>query len=313
MSERRMFAKSIIDTDAFLELPLSTQALYFHLSMRADDEGFVSKPKSVQRLIRASDDDFKLLIAKRYILIFDTGVIVIKHWKIHNYIRGDRLQKTNYRDEREKLVLQSNGAYTEADGDKTVPIQSLKTLVNAECQSSDSQMSGRCQSSVSIGKDSIGKDSIDLTIINDSLSDSKSDPKQKIIEMWNELSVYGIPPVKRISEGSKRMTCLRSRMKQFTLDDFAEAIEQIKQSSFLQGKNKQGWMITFDWFILPSNFSKVLEGNYNDKKGARNSGNVKAGLEQYSSGNAERDREMDEINRRIESGEADADDDGLWD
>lgn len=161
MSERRMFAKSIIDTDAFLELPLSAQALYFHLSMRADDEGFVSKPKSVQRLIRASDDDFKLLIAKRYILIFDTGVIVIKHWKIHNYIRGDRLQKTNYRDEREKLVLQSNGAYTEADGDKTVPIQSLKTLGNTECQSSDSQMSGRCQSSDSIGKNSIGKVSID--------------------------------------------------------------------------------------------------------------------------------------------------------
>lgn len=151
-----MFAKSIIDTDAFLEMPLSAQVLYFHLAMRADDEGFVAKPISIQRLVRASDDDMKLLAAKRYILVFDTGVIVIKHWKIHNYIRGDRLQTTNYTDEKSKLALQENGAYTEADGDKTIPIIT-KPLVNTECLSNVSQASDISQSSVSIGKDSIGK------------------------------------------------------------------------------------------------------------------------------------------------------------
>ena len=159
MAERRMFAKSIIDTDAFLEMPLSAQALYFHLSMRADDEGFVAKPKSIQRTIRASDDDFKILVAKRYILAFDTGVIVIKHWKIHNYIRGDRLQETNYMDEKSRLVLQDNNAYTEFNGDKSVPI-STESVVNTECQSLVSQMSVTCPSNVSIGKDSIGKDNI---------------------------------------------------------------------------------------------------------------------------------------------------------
>lgn len=302
MAERRMFAKSIIDTDAFLELPLSAQALYFHLSMRADDEGFVSKPKSIQRLIRASDDDFKLLIAKRYILAFDTGVIVIKHWKIHNYIRGDRIQKTNYRDERERLIIQDNGAYTEANGDKTIPIQS-RILENTECLSSDGQMSGKCPSSVSIGKDSIGKDSIDLTIINDSSSDSKSDLKQKVIEMWNELSAFGIPPVKRITEGSTRNTQLNARLKQYSLDDFRSAINEIKQSSFLKGQNKSSWIITFDWFIKPSNFQKVLEGNYNDKKEIRNVRSVQVGIEKYSSGNAERDRELTEIVERIQNGD----------
>ena len=181
MAERRMFSKSIIDTDAFLELPLSAQALYFHLSMRADDEGFVAKPKSIQRLVRASDDDLKLLIAKRYILAFDTGVIVIKHWKIHNYIRGDRLQETNYLDEKSKLTLQENMAYTEFDGDKSVPIRT-KTLVNTECLSDVSQVSVTCPSNVSIGKDSIGKDSIGKDRLGNTASPGKKNSKALFVE-----------------------------------------------------------------------------------------------------------------------------------
>ena len=113
MAERRMFAKTIIDSDAFLDMPLSAQALYFHLSMRADDEGFVNNPKKIQRMIGASDDDCKLLILKRFILTFESGVIVIKHWKIHNYIQKDRFKKTVYVEERAALALNDNNAYTE--------------------------------------------------------------------------------------------------------------------------------------------------------------------------------------------------------
>jgi hypothetical protein len=113
MAERRMFAKSIIDSDAFLDMPLSTQALYFHLSMRADDEGFVNNPKKIQRMIGASEDDAKLLILKRYILTFDSGVIVIKHWKIHNYIQNDRYKPTTYIEEKSQLTLDEKKAYTE--------------------------------------------------------------------------------------------------------------------------------------------------------------------------------------------------------
>lgn len=117
MAERRMFAKTIIDSDAFLDMPLSAQALYFHLSMRADDDGFLNNPKRVIRTIGGNDDDFKLLIAKKFIIIFESGVIVIKHWKMHNYIRGDRKKDTNYPEEMSLLSIKENGAYTLLDKD----------------------------------------------------------------------------------------------------------------------------------------------------------------------------------------------------
>ena len=112
MAERRMFAKTIIDSDAFLDMPLSAQCLYFHLSMRADDEGFLNNHKKIQRMIGASDDDLKILLAKNFIIAFESGVIVIKHWKIHNYIRADRLTKTNDEEERKMLSIKDNGSYT---------------------------------------------------------------------------------------------------------------------------------------------------------------------------------------------------------
>lgn len=113
MAERRMFSKVITDTDAFLEMPLSTQALYFHLAMHADDEGFVSSPKRILRETKASEDDFKLLIVKRFILTFDSGIVVIKHWKIHNYIQSDRCKPTTYMEERATLSLDGKKAYVE--------------------------------------------------------------------------------------------------------------------------------------------------------------------------------------------------------
>lgn len=155
MAERRMFAKTIIDSDAFLDMPLSTQSLYFHLSMCGDDEGFVNNPKKIQRMIGASDDDMKILIAKNFIIAFETGVIVIKHWKIHNYIRGDRLQPTVYAEERATLEVKDNGVYTlSANAPIGIPVGGQVTDI---CQSTDSQVSAQ----VSIGKVSIDKISID--------------------------------------------------------------------------------------------------------------------------------------------------------
>lgn len=112
MAERRMFAKTIIDSDAFLDMPLSTQALYFHLSMRADDDGFINNPKKIQRMIGASDDDLKLLIIKNFIIPFESGIVVIKHWKIHNYIQNDRYKPTVYAEEKAMLEVKTNKAYT---------------------------------------------------------------------------------------------------------------------------------------------------------------------------------------------------------
>lgn len=113
MAERRMFSKKIIDSDAFLDMPLTTQALYFHLSMRADDDGFVSNAKRIKTMIGASDDDLKLLIVKRFVLTFESGVVVIKHWRIHNYIQKDRYTPTTYVEEKSTLSLDAKNAYTE--------------------------------------------------------------------------------------------------------------------------------------------------------------------------------------------------------
>lgn len=147
MAERRMFAKTIIDSDAFLDMPLSTQSLYFHLSMRADDDGFINNPKKIQRMIGASEDDLKLLIAKNFIIPFESGIVVIKHWKIHNYIRNDRYKPTVYTEEKDMLEAKDNGAYTVG--------------IPSDTQSGY-QAGYQTETQVRLGKDSIGKDRIDL-------------------------------------------------------------------------------------------------------------------------------------------------------
>ena len=113
MAEKRMFTQKIIDSDAFLDMPLSAQALYFHLNMRADDDGFINNPKRIQRTIGASDDDLKLLIVKRFVICFENGVIVIKHWRMHNTLRKDRYSPTQYQEQYAMLCIKDNNAYTE--------------------------------------------------------------------------------------------------------------------------------------------------------------------------------------------------------
>jgi len=140
-----MFAKTIIDSDAFLDMPLSTQALYFHLSMRADDDGFINNPKKIQKMISCADDDLKLLVAKRFIIPFESGVVVIKHWKMHNYIQKDRYKETMYQDEKNLLDVKENKAYTlKSDVFKIVDTECLQDGYSLETQ-------------VRLGKDSIGK------------------------------------------------------------------------------------------------------------------------------------------------------------
>lgn len=149
MAERRMFAKTIIDSDAFTEMPLSTQALYFHLSMRADDDGFLNCAQKILRMIGAAKNDYDLLLAKRFIIQFNDGICVIKHWRIHNYIQSDRYKPTVYREERATLAIKPNGAYT-IKGEEEIP-------VDTECI----QDGYRMLPQLSLGKSSIVKDSIE--------------------------------------------------------------------------------------------------------------------------------------------------------
>lgn len=134
-----MFAKSIIDSDAFLDMPLSAQALYFHLSMRADDDGFVNNPNKIQKMTGATDDDCKLLIAKNFVISFENGIIVIRHWKTHNYLRSDRYKETQYKAQKSLLKIDENNAYILASSTVGIPTVS------------------KMDTQVRIGKDSIGK------------------------------------------------------------------------------------------------------------------------------------------------------------
>lgn len=160
MAERRMFAKTIVLSDAFLDMPITARCLYFTLGMVADDDGFVNAPKSVMRQISSSSDDLNILIAKKFILPFESGVIVIKHWRINNYLRNDRYIETKYKDEKSELEVDENGAY-KPNVDCGIPSIGIP----------------------SIGKDSIGKDSISNTLCRD-----HSDEIEQVIAYLNDKS-----------------------------------------------------------------------------------------------------------------------------
>ena len=117
MAERRMFAKTIVLSDAFLDMPMSARCLYFTLGMLADDDGFVNNPKSIMRQCGASEDDIRVLLSKRYVLAFDSGVIVIKHWRINNYLQNDRITPTKYIEEKAQLEVTETRSYRKKDAD----------------------------------------------------------------------------------------------------------------------------------------------------------------------------------------------------
>lgn len=112
MADKRMFSRKIVESDPFLDMPLSSQALYFHLCLFADDDGVVNSPRRVIKTIGASEDDIKILLAKKFLIPFDSGVVVVKHWRINNYIRKDRYTPSDYLDEMRQLGIKENGAYT---------------------------------------------------------------------------------------------------------------------------------------------------------------------------------------------------------
>lgn len=274
MANKRMFTMKIVDTDAFLDMPLSTQCLYFHLNMRADDDGFIGNPKRIEKIIGANDDDLKLLIAKRFVILFDDGVIVIKHWRMHNTLSRDRYIETSYTDEKKKLLLKDNGSYSLTNGN-SIDDTKLIERSNRQTQKRRKIDERKTHSDKDIGLDKDleldldteldkdkEKDINDLIVSKDTI---RQTDVQRIIDEWNTLEEFGITPVKRMTP--KREQAVKARIRQNHMDDILEAIENIRHSSFLQGQNKEGWMITFDWFLKPGNFAKVFEGNYLDKSG----------------------------------------------
>jgi hypothetical protein len=240
MADRRMFTKSIIDSDAFLDMPLSAQALYFHLAMRADDDGFLNNAKKVMKIVGANQNDYDFLVIKRFVLVFEDGICVIKHWRMHNYIQKDRYKETVYQEHLQKLIVKDNKAYTLDNTLDTDCIQDVYSLDTMDTQ-------------VRLGKDSIGKDSYSMSANAD---------LQPIKDYWNSKSL--LAEITTITD--KRKIALNSRIKEHGLDAIYKAIDNVGKSKFMRGGNDKNWYASFDWVFAPNNFVKVLEGNYVDKE-----------------------------------------------
>lgn len=167
MAKKRMFSLGVLETDAFMDMPLSAQALYFHLNLRADDDGFVGNPKRITHTIGANMDDLKLLVAKRFVIAFEDGVIVIKHWRMHNAIKKDRYTQTNYVEDLKLLQIKENGAYT---------------MSGAQMEHKRSTDGAQMAQTCSVDKVSIDKVSIDKK--------SNSDRKRFTKPTLDELKAY---------------------------------------------------------------------------------------------------------------------------
>lgn len=261
MAQKRMFTMKIVDSDAFLDMPATTQCLYFHLNMRADDDGFIGNPKRIMKITGASEDDLRLLIAKRFVLTFEDGVIVIKHWRMHNTLSRDRYVETSYTDEKKMLLLKDNGSYSLTGGN---PIDDTRLIERSGRQTQQRRNKDATKTHSDKGLD-IDKD-IDkekdnkLIVSKDTICQTDV---RRVIEEWNKLQEVGINPIRDIKPSSKRYQLLKGRIREYGIDEVINAINNVRNSDFLRGENNRGWMITFDWFVKPNNFLKTLEGNYN--------------------------------------------------
>ncbi len=185
MANRRMFAKTIIDSDAFLDMPSTTQNLYFHLSMRADDDGFVNNPKSIMRVVGSKDDDFRVLEAKRFIIPFDSGVVVIKHWKIHNYIQNDRYTPTKYQEEKKQLYVNEKDGY------------SLKEIrLFDEEEANVSTMYPQVRLELELGKDKLGESKKEISKEKKTTKSTRF-VKPSVDELVKHLQDWYVPKSKR--------------------------------------------------------------------------------------------------------------------
>lgn len=281
-----MFTKKVTDDDNFMMLSSSAQALYLHLSMSADDDGFCNQVSISMFKAHASIQDLQALLEKRYIYQFENGVIVIKHWRMANALRKDRYTPTAFQEELSQLDVKGNGAYTWLpDGCQMVAER--------------------------LPQDRLGKVSIDEyreeeeeIIVDDSPSPPKKSVScQSVVDLYHSICT-SYPKIRSIS--AARSKAIKARLNIYSLDDFRTAFENAENSSFLKGKNDRNWTATFDWLIKDSNMAKVLEGNYADK------GRKEKLPGWYADNNNLGNAEMENIRRLLnESPEANAERDQL--
>lgn len=194
---------------------------------------------------------------------FEDGVIVIKHWRMHNTLSRDRYTETSYIDEKRMLLLKENGSYSLASGN-VIDDTKLIERSNRQTHNRRNKDATKTHSDKDIGLDKdidIDKEKDNKLIVSkDTICQTDV---RRVIEEWNKLQEVGINPIRDIKPSSKRYQLLKGRIREYGIDEVLNAINNVRNSDFLRGENNRGWMITFDWFVKPNNFLKTLEGNYN--------------------------------------------------
>ena len=251
MANKRMFSNAVIDNDVFLDMPLSTQALYFHLGMKADDDGFVGSPKKIVRSVSCTEDDLKLLIAKGFVISFESGIIVIRHWNENNTIRKERKKETLFQNEKQKLLLDKNNVYS----------------INERF---DNQLSPTCHPN---GDQTSAQYSIVEYSRVENNTDTLSAPAdarthfdyQAVVDAFNSVCV-SLPKVKKLTD--RRRKAIKKALP--LLDDlsFENYFAIVEQSDFLTGRSGgNDWRADFDWILEEKHFCKIVEGCYGSESG----------------------------------------------
>ena len=251
MAQRRMFSLAVIDTDKFNDMSISARLLYYELGMRADDDGFIASPKKIVKMIGCSEDDMNLLILKGFVICFESGVIAITHWKVHNCIQKDRYHKSIYQDEFENLVLEDN-VYT------LIKKQTMDTECIQDVSIMDTQ--------VRLGKDRLGKDRLEnIDIVSTAVDSRNNFDYQAVVNSFNSICI-SLPSVKRITDKRKKAI---KKAESFLNDmSFEEVFEIVEKSDFLSARNGKWNGCCFDWILNISNLTKIIEGNYNNQNTA---------------------------------------------
>lgn len=278
MAQKRMFDKIITNDDNFLEMPNSTQALYFHLSMNADDDGFVNNWKSIMKITGTKEDDLKILISKSYLIPFDSGILVIKHWRINNYLRGDRYRPTQFQKEFNMLENHENKAYQLKSEWSTTGIP----MVNPDkirIDKNRKEKNREEENSIDNKKMSLTSDKMSLKTdnlsSNDSLAIASSTPTENKKEVFNNfLNIYNeectnLPKCLKITE--KRKVAINKCLKEKIDEEvFREICIKANQSNFLIGENDRNWKADFDFVTRSDKAMQILEGKYENRQKSNN-------------------------------------------
>ena len=245
MAKSRMFSKRLMESARFLKMPASTQCLYFHLGLNADDDGIV-EAYNVMKLVGATEDDLKVLVSKGFVIVLNEDLVTyITDWTENNNIRADRKIDSIYKD----LLLQ-------VVPDAKLQEKKQRADVKKKILEIGQPMDG-------IGKDSIGKNYIynSNTLITEKAEKKPKTNYQEIVDKYNEIC-KSLPKVMKLSDARRK--AINARLDKFSLEEIISVFEKAEQSNFLKGANNRNWKADFDWIMSDRNMAKILEGKYDN-------------------------------------------------